>query len=182
MYLPEFRSQHQTTHKNCAPITEVIIFFVDLSLLHTADFYAKNTSFHSPMVSLLAKSQQVQQELHSDPYMRSNLQNNTPGKHKTQNWVWQIGKLWCLNFHQIFAIQTNHLVYIRAVYHWDFVRISWVDGLNKLLVWIFLKHFIYLLGLRYMCWSTACEMTSTQLMPISIWIGAELTYQQTILI
>ena len=125
MYFPEFRSKHQTTHKNCAPITEVIIFFVDLSLQQTANFYAKNTYFIPRWYHFWPNLNRSNRSCTQTLEKQFAKQHAGKAQNSNQNWVRQIEKLWCLNFHQIFAIQTNHLVYIRAVYHWDFVRISW---------------------------------------------------------
>ena len=112
MYFPEFRSKHRTTHKNCAPITEVMIFFVDLSLQYTADFYAKKYFVSFPDGITFGRISTGPTGAALRPLYEKQFAKQQAGKaqNSNQNWVRQIEKLWRLNFHNIFAILTNHLV------------------------------------------------------------------------
>ena len=119
MYFPEFRSKHQTTHKNCAPKTEVIIFFVDLSIIATHSWFLciKILRFipqwYNFWPNLNRSNRSCTQTLKWDAICKTTRRESTKLKSKLGSAKWEI-----------FAIQTNYLVYIRAVYHWDFVRIS----------------------------------------------------------
>ena len=99
---------------------------MDLSLQHTADFYAKKYFVSFPDGITFGRISTGPTGAALRPLYEKQFANQHADKaqNSNQNWVRQIEKLWCLNFHQILAIQTNHLVYIRAVYHWYFVRIS----------------------------------------------------------